>query len=518
MGMLATILVPGGGRLPRPVRFVLSALRHPRTFAQLALGAALVGAHHHPAGDAEPRQQPADPPPRGPGPHLRSAQGHGEPNPTYIPVGHRAARLAAEAIGGVAGGSINESLLNIPITAHILGGACIGDGRRHRGDRRLPPRLRPPRAARLRRLGGERQPRRQPVAHHHRDDRAGDVVVAQPRRRRPAARARRRLRAASPPVRPRRPRCPRARRRSCAFPPATGSSALWRDDRPRRRPADAGAPPPRAAAPRAARRLARGCGARPGGARHRRVLGDRPGRIPAHRRRRRHRPPRRPRARRLEEVRAEIAGAGGDAHVHRCDLSDLADVERMAVEVLARHGHVDVLVNNAGRSIRRPIDEFYERMHDFERTMQLNYFGAVRLILALLAGDARAPARPHRQRLHDGGAAQRPALLRLRRLQGGARRLLPLHRPRGAGRRGAHHHHLHAAGAHPDDRAGRSLPRASPRSAPSRPQSSSPTPSPTAPGGSPPRSATSSSWRTRPPRRSSTASSGASTGPVLIRG
>jgi NAD(P)-dependent dehydrogenase (short-subunit alcohol dehydrogenase family) len=86
----------------------------------------------------------------------------------------------------------------------------------------------------------------------------------------------------------------------------------------------------------------------------------------------------------LEEVRAEIAAAGGEAHVHRCDLSDLADVDRMAAEVLVRHGRVDVLVNNAGRSIRRPVDESYERMHDYERTMQLNYFGAVKLILALL--------------------------------------------------------------------------------------------------------------------------------------
>jgi short-subunit dehydrogenase len=88
----------------------------------------------------------------------------------------------------------------------------------------------------------------------------------------------------------------------------------------------------------------------------------------------------------LAAVRREIVAAGGEAHVHRCDLSDLAEVERMAAEVLARHHHVDVLVNNAGRSIRRSIGESYERMHDFERTMQLNYFGAVRLILALLPG------------------------------------------------------------------------------------------------------------------------------------
>ena len=56
----------------------------------------------------------------------------------------------------------------------------------------------------------------------------------------------------------------------------------------------------------------------------------------------------------------------------------------MADEVLAQHGHVDVLVNNAGRSIRRSVALSYDRPHDFERTIQLNYLGAVRLILKLL--------------------------------------------------------------------------------------------------------------------------------------
>jgi NAD(P)-dependent dehydrogenase (short-subunit alcohol dehydrogenase family) len=58
----------------------------------------------------------------------------------------------------------------------------------------------------------------------------------------------------------------------------------------------------------------------------------------------------------------------------------------MAAEALERHGRVDILVNNAGRSIRRSIELSYDRMHDFERTMQLNYFGALKLILALLPG------------------------------------------------------------------------------------------------------------------------------------
>ena len=88
----------------------------------------------------------------------------------------------------------------------------------------------------------------------------------------------------------------------------------------------------------------------------------------------------------LEEVAADIRRAGGVAHVHPCDLSDLEDIDRMADEVLEQRGRVDILVNNAGRSIRRSIALSYDRFHDFERTMQLNYFGPVRLILRVLPG------------------------------------------------------------------------------------------------------------------------------------
>jgi NAD(P)-dependent dehydrogenase (short-subunit alcohol dehydrogenase family) len=86
----------------------------------------------------------------------------------------------------------------------------------------------------------------------------------------------------------------------------------------------------------------------------------------------------------LEQTRTEIEALGGVAFVHRCDLADMSDIERMGKEVLQEHGRVDVLVNNAGRSIRRSIALSYDRFHDFERTMQLNYFGAVRLVLTLL--------------------------------------------------------------------------------------------------------------------------------------
>jgi NAD(P)-dependent dehydrogenase (short-subunit alcohol dehydrogenase family) len=99
----------------------------------------------------------------------------------------------------------------------------------------------------------------------------------------------------------------------------------------------------------------------------------------------------------LEETKAEIEEAGGEAHIHRADLSDLDDVERMASEVLAEYGRVDILVNNAGRSIRRSVELSYDRFHDYERTMQLNYFGSLKLILSLL------PAMRKRTRGRKGG-------------------------------------------------------------------------------------------------------------------
>ncbi|TQF73983.1 SDR family oxidoreductase [Rhodococcus spelaei] len=86
----------------------------------------------------------------------------------------------------------------------------------------------------------------------------------------------------------------------------------------------------------------------------------------------------------LEAVRDEIRGAGGVAHAIPCDLTDAASVEQLTEVVLAEHGPVDVLVNNAGRSIRRTVEESLDRFHDYERTMALNYFGPVRLTLAML--------------------------------------------------------------------------------------------------------------------------------------
>ena len=86
----------------------------------------------------------------------------------------------------------------------------------------------------------------------------------------------------------------------------------------------------------------------------------------------------------LEQVQTEIIDAGGKASIFPCDLSDMDAIDRTAKEIMQQVEHIDILINNAGRSIRRAVHESIDRFHDFERTMQLNYFGAVRLVLNIL--------------------------------------------------------------------------------------------------------------------------------------
>ena len=149
-----------------------------------------------------------------------------------------------------------------------------------------------------------------------------------------------------------------------------------------------------ASAPPAARRDQHGRQRRPAARRrggqdradHGRVVGGRGGERAA---------ARQPRARRccssrarrelLEELaRARSSAAGGSAFVHPCDLADTDAVGELATAVLEHHGHVDVVVNNAGVSIRRWVSESYDRFHDIERTINVNYLGPVRLLLGLL--------------------------------------------------------------------------------------------------------------------------------------
>jgi len=86
----------------------------------------------------------------------------------------------------------------------------------------------------------------------------------------------------------------------------------------------------------------------------------------------------------LFKARDEMKARGGKVFAYTADLSDMAGCDKLVETVLKEHDHVDILVNNAGRSIRRSIEASYDRFHDFERTMQLNYFGCIRLIMGFM--------------------------------------------------------------------------------------------------------------------------------------
>lgn len=131
MGLLATILVDGGGRIPRWVRFLGSAVTHPVTFlrslsvrrwSERSIIFLVMQSRDNSLRVSNARAG------RG-GVRLTSRQGHGEPNPTYIPIANEAARIAAQQMPqpAFACSTISEAVLNVPSTAHILGGCCIGN-------------------------------------------------------------------------------------------------------------------------------------------------------------------------------------------------------------------------------------------------------------------------------------------------------------------------------------------------------------------------------------------------------
>ncbi|MGO8904484.1 MAG: SDR family NAD(P)-dependent oxidoreductase [Solirubrobacteraceae bacterium] len=111
---------------------------------------------------------------------------------------------------------------------------------------------------------------------------------------------------------------------------------------------------------------------------------------------------------RLEELKQQISKAGGRAHAYTTDLSDPESVDALAAEALERHDHIDVLVNNAGKSIRRSIELSYDRFHDFERTTWVNYLGPVKLVLALLPS-MRACGQGHIVNVSTSGVRMPPA-------------------------------------------------------------------------------------------------------------
>ena len=127
MGLLATVLTDGGPGLPRPMRYLVNMVTHPiRLLKSMSLhrwaerSVILLVMQSYDNSLRLIRKRGLF------GTRVVSRQGHGEPNPTYIPIANEAARIAAEAMGGDAMSSINEVLLNRPTTAHILGGAAIG--------------------------------------------------------------------------------------------------------------------------------------------------------------------------------------------------------------------------------------------------------------------------------------------------------------------------------------------------------------------------------------------------------
>lgn len=97
---------------------------------------------------------------------------------------------------------------------------------------------------------------------------------------------------------------------------------------------------------------------------------------------------------RLDEVRRSIVDAGGTAYAYAADLSQPDQAEALATTILAEHRRVDVVVNNAGRSIRRSVADTADRFHDVVRTTDLNYLGPVQLLLVLLPA-MRAAGRGH---------------------------------------------------------------------------------------------------------------------------
>ncbi|MCW2674720.1 MAG: choD [Frankiales bacterium] len=125
MGLLSTILVDGGGRLPRPLRFLLQVLRHPYVFAKSlsvrnwSEKTIIVLVMQTLDNSITVRRTR-----RG---KLTSAVGHGAPNPTWIPVAHEATRRIAAEIDGFPGGTVGD-ITNVPMTAHIIGGCVISDG------------------------------------------------------------------------------------------------------------------------------------------------------------------------------------------------------------------------------------------------------------------------------------------------------------------------------------------------------------------------------------------------------
>jgi NAD(P)-dependent dehydrogenase (short-subunit alcohol dehydrogenase family) len=89
-------------------------------------------------------------------------------------------------------------------------------------------------------------------------------------------------------------------------------------------------------------------------------------------------------AERLDDVAASINTGGGQAVAYPTDLSDEDAVSDLAKEINENHGPLDIVVSNAGKSLRRSLHQQYNRPHDFQRTIDINYLGPIWLLLGLL--------------------------------------------------------------------------------------------------------------------------------------
>ena len=161
----------------------------------------------------------------------------------------------------------------------------------------------------------------------------------------------------------------------------------------------------------------------------------------------------------LDAVAQRITTDGGSAIALPCDLSDLDAVDEAVKTVEDRLGGVDILVNNAARSIRRPLVESLDRWHDVERTMALNYYAPLRLDPGLRARHAAARRRAHHQR-RDVGCVQRSltTVRGLQRVEGGAVVGEPGDRNRVVGPRCAIDHAVLPARRDTDDRSHQGVP------------------------------------------------------------
>lgn len=116
----------------------------------------------------------------------------------------------------------------------------------------------------------------------------------------------------------------------------------------------------------------------------------------------------------LEKVQSKINTFSGKASIYSCDLTNIEAINKTTKQILKEHEFVDILINNAGRSIRRSVSESLGRFHDFERTMDINYFGPVKLVLAFLPSMLKRKKRSYHQYIFYWSLSEYASLFSIR--------------------------------------------------------------------------------------------------------